>query len=55
MEAFAWSTKDIKGISPSVCMNKILMEEEYTPSVEHQRQLNPTMKEVVNKEVLKCL
>ena len=31
------------------------MDEEYTPSVEHQRQLNPTMKEVVKKEVLKWL
>ena len=37
MDAFAWSIEDIKGISPSVCMHKILVEEEYTPSVEHQR------------------
>ena len=28
LEAFAWSIKDIKGISPSICMHKILMEEE---------------------------
>ena len=53
MEDFAWSIEDIKGISPSVCMHKILMENDYTPLVEHQRWLNPTMKEVVNKEVLK--
>ena len=29
MDAFAWSIEDIKGISPSICMHKILMEEEY--------------------------
>ena len=48
MEAFALSIEDIKGISPSVCMHKILMEE-HTPSIEHQRRLNPTMKKVVKK------
>ena len=26
LEAFAWSIDDIKGISPSICMHKILME-----------------------------
>ena len=55
MDAFAWSIQGIKGISPSICMQKILMEEEYTPSVEHQRWLNPAMKEVVKKEILKWL
>ena len=46
-KAFAWSIKDIKGISPLVCMHKILMENEYTLLVEHQRRLNPAMKEVL--------
>ena len=46
---FAWSISDIKGISPSICMHKILMEDDYKPSVEHQRRLNPAMKEVVKK------
>ena len=36
-------------------MHKILMEEDHAPSIEHQRQLNPTMKEVEKKEVLKWL
>ena len=36
-------------------MHRILLEEEYKPSVEAQRRLNPTMKEVVRKEVLKWL
>ena len=53
MEAFTWSISDIKGNSPSICMNKILMEDGTNPSMENQRRLNPTMKEVVMKEVLK--
>ena len=53
--ALAWSISDIKGISPSICMNKILMEESYKPSIKHQRRLNPAMKIVVRVEVLKLL
>ena len=55
MNAFAWSIEDIKGISPSICMHKILMGEDYTPIIEHQRRLNFAIKEVVKKEVLKWL
>ena len=36
-------------------MNKILMEDDAKPIVEHQWRLNPTLKEVVKKEVLKWL
>ena len=54
-ESIAWSIDELKGISPSVCMHKILLEENAKPSVEHQRRLNPVMKEVVRKEVLKWL
>ena len=46
---------DIKGISLSVCMHRILMEENYKPSIQPQCRLNPTMKEVVRKKVLKLL
>ena len=52
---FAWSMSYIKGISPSICMHKILMEDDYKPNVEHQRRLNSAMKEVVKNEVLKWL
>ena len=48
LEAFAWSIEDIKGIRPSTCMHKILMEEDHAPSIEHQRWLNPAIKEVLN-------
>ena len=54
-ESIAWSIDELKGISPSICKHKILLEENAKPSVEHQRRLNPVMKEVVRKEVLKWL
>ncbi|XP_075479297.1 uncharacterized protein LOC142520181 [Primulina tabacum] len=53
--ALGWLISDIRGISPTICMHKILMEESYTPSVDHQRRLNPAMKDVVKNEVLKLL
>ena len=48
-EAVAWSIKDLKGISPSICMHKILLEENARTSIKHQRRLNPVMKKVVRK------
>ena len=54
-ETIAWSIEDLKGISPSICMHKILLEDNAKTSIEHQRRLNPVMKEVVRKEVLKWL
>ena len=53
--ALGWSLADLKGIRPSMCMHRILLEDGHKPSVEVQRRLNPTMKEVVRKEVLKWL
>ncbi|GKA63730.1 reverse transcriptase domain-containing protein [Tanacetum coccineum] len=52
-KAIAWGISDIKGIDPSFCTHKILMEEVYKPCVQPQRRLNPNMKEVVKKEVIK--
>ena len=51
-EAIAWSIEDLKGISPSICMHKILLEDNAKTSFEHQRRLNPVMKEVVKKKFL---
>ena len=34
-KAIGWSISDIKCISPSFCMHKILMEENCRPSIEH--------------------
>ena len=53
--AVAWTIADIKGISPSYCMHKILLEDDHKPSVEGQRRLNPIMKDVVKKEIIKWL
>ena len=53
--ALGWSLADLKGIRPSMCMHRILLEDGHKPSVEAHRRLNPTMKEVVRKEVLKWL
>jgi len=53
--AIGWTMADIKGISPSICMHKILLENCSSNSVEHQRRLNPIMKEVVKKEIIKWL
>ena len=54
-EAIGWSLVDIKGIRPSMCMHRILLEDDSKPTIEAQRRLNPTMKEVARKEVLKWL
>ena len=54
-EAIPWSIEDLKGISPSICMHKILLNDNAKTSIEHQRRLNHVMKEVVRKEVLKWL
>ena len=54
-DALSWSLADIKGIRPSMCMHPILLEDGQKPSMEAHKRLNPTMKEVVHKEVLKWL
>ncbi|KAI5447937.1 hypothetical protein KIW84_015399 [Lathyrus oleraceus] len=54
-EAMGWTLSDLKGFSPSYCMHKILMEEDFKPVAQPQRRLNPTMKEVVRKEVVELL
>ncbi|KAK1406558.1 hypothetical protein QVD17_41984 [Tagetes erecta] len=54
-QAIAWKILDIKGINPSFCTHRILMEDEFKPVVQPQRRLNPNMQEVVGKEVIKLL
>ncbi|CAN6554891.1 unnamed protein product [Malus baccata var. baccata] len=50
-----WTLADIKGISPTTCMHRILLEEGAKLSREAQRRLNPPMLEVIKKEVIKLL
>ena len=54
-KAIGWTMEDIKRISPSICMHKILLDDCYSNSVEQQRRLNPIMMEVVKKEIIKWL
>ncbi|CAM8943733.1 unnamed protein product [Rhodiola kirilowii] len=53
--AIGWTLADIKGISPTVCMHRILLDDGAKPSREPQRRLNPIMMEVVQKEIQKLL
>ncbi|GJX30543.1 DNA-directed DNA polymerase [Tanacetum coccineum] len=51
----AWKISDIKGIDPSFCTHKILMEDDFKPAVQHQRRVNSKIHEVIKKEVIKLL
>ena len=53
--AIGYTLDDLKGISPTLCQHKIKLEKNAKLVVDHQRQLNPKMKEVVRKEILKLL
>nr|GEX80468.1 DNA-directed DNA polymerase [Tanacetum cinerariifolium] len=53
--AIAWKISDIKGIDPRFCTHKILMKDDYKPSVQSQRRVNPKIYDVIKKEVIKLL
>nr|GEZ17393.1 reverse transcriptase domain-containing protein [Tanacetum cinerariifolium] len=53
--AIAWKLFDIKGINPKFCTHKILMEEDFKPTVQHQRRVNPKIHDVTKQEVNKLL
>ncbi|GJW36843.1 reverse transcriptase domain-containing protein [Tanacetum coccineum] len=53
--AISWKFSDIKGIDPSFCTHKILMEDDFKPVVQHQRRVNLKIHEVIKKEVIKLL
>ncbi|GJS25394.1 reverse transcriptase domain-containing protein [Tanacetum coccineum] len=54
-QAIAWKLSDIRGIDPEFCSHKILLEDDYEPSVQHQRRVNPKIYDVIKKEVEKLL
>ena len=54
-EAIYWTMTDIKGISPSIVQHRINLGEEVKPTRDAQRRLNPAMKDVVKKKILKLL
>ncbi|RDX70508.1 hypothetical protein CR513_50236, partial [Mucuna pruriens] len=49
-KAIGWKLSDLPGINPSICMHRILMEEDIKPIRQQQRRLNPTILDVVKKE-----
>nr|GEU65917.1 reverse transcriptase domain-containing protein [Tanacetum cinerariifolium] len=51
--AIAWKITDIKGIDPRFCTHKILMEDDFIPTV--QRRVNPKIHKVIKKKVIKLL
>nr|GEU96283.1 reverse transcriptase domain-containing protein [Tanacetum cinerariifolium] len=53
--AIVWKLSDIKGINPEFCTHKILLEEDFTPAVQHQRRVNPKIYDVIKEEVIKLL
>nr|GEU82943.1 reverse transcriptase domain-containing protein [Tanacetum cinerariifolium] len=53
--AIAWKLSDIKGIDPEFCTYKILMEEDFEPTVQHQRRVNPKIHDVIKQKVIKLL
>ncbi|GJT76247.1 reverse transcriptase domain-containing protein [Tanacetum coccineum] len=53
--AIAWKLSDIKGVDPEFYTHKILMEEDYEPTVQSQRRVNPKIHDVIKKEVEKLL
>lgn len=54
-EAVGRMIANIKGILPSTCMHRILLEEENKPNRQMQRHLKPLIMNVVKREVLKLL
>nr|GFA07766.1 reverse transcriptase domain-containing protein [Tanacetum cinerariifolium] len=53
--AITWKFFDIKGINPEFCTYKILMEEDFTSAIQHQRRVNPKIHDVIKQEVIKLL
>ncbi|XP_070050913.1 uncharacterized protein [Nicotiana tomentosiformis] len=54
-QAIGWTIADIRVIPTGICEYNIQLEQEIKPSVEYQRRLNPSMQEVVKKEIIKWL
>ncbi|XP_075077225.1 uncharacterized protein LOC142163968 [Nicotiana tabacum] len=54
-QAIGWTIANIRGIPAVICEHKIQLESETKTSVEHQRRLNPSMQEVVKKDIIKWL
>jgi hypothetical protein len=54
-KVIGYSINDLKGLSPAFCTQRIPMEDQCKPVVDHQRRLTYAMREVVKKEFIKLL
>ena len=45
-----YSINDLKGLSPNICMHRILLEDNTKPTIEAQRRLNPTLKKWLERK-----
>ncbi|GJU31033.1 reverse transcriptase domain-containing protein [Tanacetum coccineum] len=52
-QAIAWKLSDIRGIDPEFCSHKILLEDDYQPSVATIKEINPKIHDDIKKEVEK--
>ncbi|GJW13232.1 hypothetical protein Tco_0017365 [Tanacetum coccineum] len=55
VEEKAWKISDIKGIDPSFYTHKILMEDDFKPTVQQQIRVNPKIHEVIKKKLSNSL
>ncbi|CAL1381774.1 unnamed protein product [Linum trigynum] len=53
--ALAWKITDIRGISPSLCSQQILLEDEIRPVRQPQRRLTLNLEAVVRVEIVKLM
>src|SRR3954464_15965575 len=53
--AIGYTLDELKGISPSIFQHTINIEPDAKPVINHQRRLNPRMKDVVRTKFLKLL
>jgi hypothetical protein len=54
-KVIGYSINDLKGLSPAFCTNRIPMEDQCKPVVDHHRRLTHAMREVVKRNVIKLL
>ncbi|XP_038885966.1 uncharacterized protein LOC120076269 [Benincasa hispida] len=52
-EAIGWTLDDLKGVSPSLCIYRITLEEGAKPTVQPLIRLNLNLKDVILKEIIK--
>ncbi|KAL4325416.1 hypothetical protein GQ457_11G024850 [Hibiscus cannabinus] len=54
-KTIGWTIVDLKDTSSVICSHKILLEEGHGNLIEAKRRLNPTIKQVVMKEIINWL